>query len=195
MGCVLHLLGLVCVCGIGWVWEWKQTPLKLGERPGGEAGSILPGDTGAEPFALSAVAADLRIGRGSCWRGLFLGSLGRIVETSFVILVHNLRFGYCGVEWLFGMVCCCAVVAADGVAAVALLLALPFGLTVLHGGFNSCGCRAHFFFFLNPFCLLSTTAMSAEIGATLRASVFGCGCSEGGGPWHSSTRCDIYAFM
>jgi hypothetical protein len=134
------------VCGIGWVWEWKQTPLKLGERPGGEAGSILPGDTGAEPFALSAVAADLPIGRGSWWRGFFLGALERSVESSFVILVHNLRFGYCGVEWLFGMVCCCAVVAADGVAAVALLLALPFGLTVLHGGFNSCGCLSNFFF-------------------------------------------------
>jgi hypothetical protein len=66
--------------------------------------------------------------------------------------VLNERFRYCGVEWLFGMVCCCAVDAADDVAAVALQLALPNGLTILGGRFNSCGGRCLLAVFFHTFC-------------------------------------------
>ena len=140
-------------------------------------GSMLPGDTGAEPSALSAVAADCRrIGRGNGWRG------SAIVETTGVQLLLNERFRSCGVKWLFGTICSCAVDAADDDAAVALQLAL--------GRFNGCGGGCFLAVFFRTSCGAARTGGDARVGAAVGAFVFGGGCGDGCGPRASSARSD-----
>jgi hypothetical protein len=102
----------------------------------------------------------------------------------------NERFRSCGVKWLFGTICSCAVDAADDDAAVALQLALPNGLTIWSGRFNGCGGGWLLAVFFRTSCGAATTGGDARVGAAVGAFVFGGGCGDGCGPRASSARSD-----